>query len=343
MRIVGAGPHSRQAPDGMALGDCSTLRAIVAAAGLVSVLDLQTELPPVIKFQSLYSAISCSFSTAYSLQEHERGATGQVRHVIERIVLKVWQEVEELDDGDRRAPEGQAAQVIGRVVSRGARPHGLLRYLFGPGRDNEHVSPHLAATWGGDPAALKASRHRHQGPPRAPARPAPRGAAGAGPRQGPGQAGVALRAPDRTRQPCSRRRRVAGDRRRGHAPDRTVRARRRGPGRSLGCGPPRRQPRSHRRVAGPDGRAPGPGARRLEPDRRGESSVEKELGLVPVARAGPRPPPGRAEEERPGAPGAPPRSRGVRRTARRPSAAARHLIAVDLLPDRAEVSRSRRR
>ncbi len=42
--------------------------------------------------------------------------------------------------------------MIGRVVSRPRRPHQLLRYLFGPGRDHQHTSPHLVAAWCGDPA-----------------------------------------------------------------------------------------------------------------------------------------------------------------------------------------------
>jgi hypothetical protein len=58
------------------------------------------------------------------------------------------------------APGAGAGGVIGRVVGRGARPHGLLRYLFGPGRSNEHVSPSLVAAWGGDPAALEPRHFR---------------------------------------------------------------------------------------------------------------------------------------------------------------------------------------
>ena len=45
--------------------------------------------------------------------------------------------------------------MIGRVVSRGRRPHGLLRYLFGPGDDGQHTDPHLVAVWGGHPAHLE--------------------------------------------------------------------------------------------------------------------------------------------------------------------------------------------
>lgn len=43
--------------------------------------------------------------------------------------------------------------MIGRVY-RGSRPGGLLRYLYGPGRCNEHVDPHLVASWDGAPDAL---------------------------------------------------------------------------------------------------------------------------------------------------------------------------------------------
>ena len=45
--------------------------------------------------------------------------------------------------------------MIGRVISRPKRPHRLLAYLFGPGRNNEHVNPHLVAAWAGHPAHLE--------------------------------------------------------------------------------------------------------------------------------------------------------------------------------------------
>jgi hypothetical protein len=47
--------------------------------------------------------------------------------------------------------------VIGKVVSRSRRPHGLLRYLFGPGRHSEHTNPHLVAAWCGHPYDLEPS------------------------------------------------------------------------------------------------------------------------------------------------------------------------------------------
>ena len=46
------------------------------------------------------------------------------------------------------------AGVIRRVF-RGRSPYGLLRYLYGEGRRNEHTGPHLIASWDGDPAALE--------------------------------------------------------------------------------------------------------------------------------------------------------------------------------------------
>jgi hypothetical protein len=36
--------------------------------------------------------------------------------------------------------------VIGKVL-RGERPGGLIRYLFGPGRREEHTDPHIVAGW----------------------------------------------------------------------------------------------------------------------------------------------------------------------------------------------------
>jgi hypothetical protein len=47
--------------------------------------------------------------------------------------------------------------VISRVHRRGQRVGGLLRYLYGPGRKEEHINPRLVAAWdgAGDPAALE--------------------------------------------------------------------------------------------------------------------------------------------------------------------------------------------
>ena len=44
--------------------------------------------------------------------------------------------------------------MIGKVL-RGSDVSGLLRYLYGPGRANEHTDPHLVASWDGVPAALE--------------------------------------------------------------------------------------------------------------------------------------------------------------------------------------------
>ena len=43
--------------------------------------------------------------------------------------------------------------MIGKVV-RGSHAGELLRYLYGPGRANEHIDPHLVAGFG-DPAELE--------------------------------------------------------------------------------------------------------------------------------------------------------------------------------------------
>jgi hypothetical protein len=32
---------------------------------------------------------------------------------------------------------------------------GLLRYLYGPGRENEHIDPHQVASWDDAPATLE--------------------------------------------------------------------------------------------------------------------------------------------------------------------------------------------
>jgi hypothetical protein len=52
--------------------------------------------------------------------------------------------------------------VIGKVT-RGADPGGLLRYLYGPGRSNEHADPHLVAGFY-DPAYLEAGSYPDRSP-----------------------------------------------------------------------------------------------------------------------------------------------------------------------------------
>ena len=58
--------------------------------------------------------------------------------------------------------------MIGKVT-RGRDVGGLLRYLFGRGRRNEHIRPHLVAGWD-EPAALEPAwskrpcRHEAVGP-----------------------------------------------------------------------------------------------------------------------------------------------------------------------------------
>ncbi|MDH6228952.1 hypothetical protein [Streptomyces sp. MJP52] len=37
--------------------------------------------------------------------------------------------------------------MIAKAAERGSRTYGLLAYLYGPGRANEHTDPHLVAAW----------------------------------------------------------------------------------------------------------------------------------------------------------------------------------------------------
>jgi hypothetical protein len=50
----------------------------------------------------------------------------------------------------------EITSMIGKVV-RGSHAGGLLRYLYGPGRANAHINPHLVAAFG-DPAELEPDR-----------------------------------------------------------------------------------------------------------------------------------------------------------------------------------------
>lgn len=45
--------------------------------------------------------------------------------------------------------------MIGRVHKRGKRVSGLLRYLYGPGKHEEHVNPRMIASWDDDPGLLE--------------------------------------------------------------------------------------------------------------------------------------------------------------------------------------------
>ena len=53
--------------------------------------------------------------------------------------------------------------MIGKVL-RGSRVGGLLHYLYGPGRSNEHQDPHLVGSWDDNPDLLEPSRG-HDGKP----------------------------------------------------------------------------------------------------------------------------------------------------------------------------------
>lgn len=44
--------------------------------------------------------------------------------------------------------------MIGRVLDRGKRVGGLVRYLYGPGKAEEHRDPHIVASWSGETTTL---------------------------------------------------------------------------------------------------------------------------------------------------------------------------------------------
>jgi hypothetical protein len=45
--------------------------------------------------------------------------------------------------------------VIGKVLDRGRRVGGLVRYLYGPGKAEEHRDPHIVASWTGETSTLE--------------------------------------------------------------------------------------------------------------------------------------------------------------------------------------------
>ena len=45
--------------------------------------------------------------------------------------------------------------MIGRVLPRGQKVGGLVRYLYGPGKHEEHRNPHIVASWSGETVSLE--------------------------------------------------------------------------------------------------------------------------------------------------------------------------------------------
>ena len=129
--------------------------------------------------------------------------------------------------GPRGAPDGGrdaegrpgTAAMIGRVLPRGENVRGVLHYLYGKGKQNQHVNPHLVAGWI-HPAGLEPPPRGRRQPQLQPADRAARAAGAARPGQGARQVRLPRGGPVRAGRPRARRRRVERDRRRGHAPDR---------------------------------------------------------------------------------------------------------------------------
>src|SRR5450759_2974718 len=65
-----------------------------------------------------------------------------------------WREASWREGGWRERGRRGGAGVIRRVFH-GRSPYGLVRYLYGEGRRNEHTEPHLIASWDDDPAGLE--------------------------------------------------------------------------------------------------------------------------------------------------------------------------------------------
>src|SRR5664280_1048434 len=65
-----------------------------------------------------------------------------------------WRESGRRERGWREGGWRGGASVIRRVFH-GRSPYGLVRYLYGEGRRNEHTEPHLIASWDDDPAGLE--------------------------------------------------------------------------------------------------------------------------------------------------------------------------------------------
>ena len=191
----------------------------------------------------------------------------------------------------------EAAAVIGKVL-RGQRPAGLIRYLYGPGRREEHRDPHLVAGWR-DPAELEpALRPDGRRDFRRLTGLLTQPHAALGPR-GFETAGVALRGPGRAGGPDAVRRRVGAPGPGHHGPHRARAARPGRRGGPLDRGPARPGSHPHRRDAGPPGRGTTAVLERLLPRPR---SLPGRRGTA------------RAAAHRPGRPhrGSPPDPRGAR-------------------------------
>ncbi|MFI1649307.1 DnaB-like helicase N-terminal domain-containing protein [Streptomyces avidinii] len=118
-------------------------------------------------------------------------------------VLRAAEDIQRHHPHDQ--PRRNPARLIPSIHPPGRSTAGLLAYLYGSGRSEEHVDPHLVASFDGlapDPGR-EPGRHRG-GPPAAPRRtppPPPRG-------HPPGQARLARLRPSRPRRPDPHRRRV---------------------------------------------------------------------------------------------------------------------------------------
>ena len=254
---------------GMAKGAYAAQATLAAARGLMNPADapFRQALTELIRAAGLVRRIGVNLNQAVA----KLNATGQRSGDLLPYAAESVRRAERLDAAAEDGAE--AAAVIGKVL-RGQRPAGLIRYLYGPGRREEHRDPHIVAGWRrpGRTGATAAPRWPPGLPPahRA-AHPAARRPRAAGLRP----AGVALRGPGRAGGPDAVRRRVGPAGPGHHAPHRARAARPGRRGDPLDRGPARRRPHPHRRHAGPPGRSTAavlerllPGPRSL-PGRRG--------------------------------------------------------------------------
>ena len=134
---------------GLAKGAYAAHATLAAARGLVNPADTPSRqaLAEVIRAAGLVRRIGVNLNQAVA----KLNATGQRSADLLPYAAESLRRARRLDAAaDGRA---EASAVIGKVL-RGQRPGGLLYYLFGPGRREEHADQHIIAGWR-DPAELE--------------------------------------------------------------------------------------------------------------------------------------------------------------------------------------------
>ena len=134
---------------GLARGAYAAQAALATARGLASRdgAPAREALAELVRCAGLVRRVGVNLNQAVA----KLNATGQRSGDLLPYAAESVRRARLLDDGGGGAAE--EAAVIDKVL-RGERPEGLIHYLYGPGRREEHTDPHIVAGWR-DPAELE--------------------------------------------------------------------------------------------------------------------------------------------------------------------------------------------